>query len=476
MAAHSSPSTTNKLHLLLIPYFATSHIEPFTELAIRLITVNNTVEATITVTPANVSIVETLLSRHNAAAAVKIVTYPFPRVDGLPRGVENLGKAASPEESLRIRLAGRSEDITRPAQEELIRAMSPDAIITDMLFFWNGNVADELRVPCVAFSVMGAFSMLAVKHLTATVGSDDTVMEVPGFPSPPIRIPRAELPECLRSVECTYFRSVLGLQSSCFGLAMNTPSELEKTYCELYTSTGYVNRAYFLGPLALGLPAAPPASPRKEHCLDWLDSKPLRSVVYISFGSLTHVSHGQLDEMASGLEASAISFLWVVRGADSWSPPMGWEDRLNHTGLIIRTWAPQKAILAHPAVGAFLTQCGWNSVMETVAAGVPMLTWPMFFEQFITERQVTEVLRIGERLWPDGAGMRSESYDEHEVVPSQAVAHALCTFMKPGGPGHKARSRVQELSVKLHAAVAEGGSSYSDLHRLVNDLLAAKRI
>ena len=88
--------------------------------------------------------------------------------------------------------------------------------------------------------------------------------------------------------------------------------------------------------------------------------------------------------------------------------------------MLVTEWAPQTDILEHPAVGAFVTNCGWNSVLETVAAGVPVLTWPMVFEQFIIERFVTQVASIGERLWPEGAGRRSTRSEEHELRGDRA--------------------------------------------------------
>ena len=105
---------------------------------------------------------------------------------------------------------------------------------------------------------------------------------------------------------------------------------------------------------------------------------------------------------------------------------------------------------------------------------MPVLTWPMWCEQFINERLVTEILKIGERLWPDGAGLRSTRHKEQEVVPAEAVARALTAFMRPGGPGEAARNRVMELAAKAHAAMAEGGSSHGDLRRLVDDLVEAR--
>jgi len=97
----------------------------------------------------------------------------------------------------------------------------------------------------------------------------------------------------------------------------------------------------------------------------------------------------------------------------------------------------------------------------------------MVFEQFITERFVTKVLAIGERLWPEGAGVRSTRSEEHELIPADAVALALARFMEPGGARDAMRSRVKELSAKARAAMAEGGSSHRDLRSMIDDLMEA---
>ncbi|GJN14847.1 hypothetical protein PR202_gb01713 [Eleusine coracana subsp. coracana] len=259
--------------------------------------------------------------------------------------------------------------------------------------------------------------------------------------------------------------------SRCFGLAVNTFSDLEHGYCELYVDNGYVKRAYFLGPLSLPLPETVPGG--NSQCIEWLDKKPNNSVLYLCFGTFVPVSDAQLQELALGLEASGKPFLWVVR-SDSWAPPEEWTERVGDRGMVITGWAPQTAILAHPAVGAFVTHCGWNSVLETIVAGVPVLTWPVVFEQFITERFVTQVLAIGARMSPEGAGVRSTRHKENDLVPAKVVAQAVSAFMEPGGEGDAARSRVKELSVKARAAMADGGSSHRDLRRLIDDLMEAR--
>ena len=285
------------------------------------LTIAAAVEATVAVTPANVSIVRSVLERHygkHHTAPVKITTYPFPAVDGLPKGVENLGAAAQAD-AWRIDVAAVSDTLMRPVQETLIRAQSPDALVTDVHFMWNAGVCDGLGVPCVTFNFIGAFSTLAMRHLLGRVsnGEPEVVTTIPRFPAPEIRVPTVELPEYLRSQrkgDQSTFDRLYAVQGDCFGLAVNTSPDLEEHYCGMYVGNGYAKRAYMLGPVSLRLPSSPEAD--DSRYTDWLDSKPSRSVVYVCFGRLAPVSEAQLRELALGLESSGSPFLWVVRAEE----------------------------------------------------------------------------------------------------------------------------------------------------------------
>ncbi|KAK3135171.1 hypothetical protein QOZ80_5BG0415420 [Eleusine coracana subsp. coracana] len=481
MPSDSNSNPSKKLRVLLMPFLATSHIGPFTDLAFHLAAARpGAVEATVAVTDANTSVVRSALARrgpNTCADDVHVATYAFPAAAaGLPPGVENLSTVTAAD-AWRIDAAATDEALMRPEQERLVLAHSPDAVVTDAHFFWNVDVAASLGAPCVTFHAIGTFATQAMLRLVlaGVHGVTDDAVTVPGFPGPEIRVPVTELPEFLRTERtidrATGDRMMLATKR-CLGLAVNTFVDLERGYCEMYArDDDFAKRAYFLGPLALPLPSSAGANDDSSGCIRWLDTKPGQSVVYLCFGSLTHVSEAQLGELALGLEASGKPFLWVVR-ANTWSPSEGWKERVGDKGMVITGWAPQTAILAHPAVGAFVTHCGWNSVLETVAAGVPVMTWPMVVEQFITERFVTEVLKIGERLVPEEAGlMRSTRSEENELVPAEVVAQAVAKFMEPGGAGDAARSRVKELSAKAKAAMAEDGSSHRDLHRLIDDLV-----
>jgi hypothetical protein len=189
----ASAKQSKKTRILLIPFFATSHIGPYTDLAVRLAAARpGSVELSIAVTPANVTVVRSALERHGPAASgtVKIVTYPFPCVDGLAPGVENLSTAG--DDAWRIDAAAIDEALSRPAQEALLREQVPDAVVTDYHFFWNSGIAAELGLPCVVFAVIGPFSGLVMQLLSGAVvsdgGSEFHDVAVPGLPGPEIRI------------------------------------------------------------------------------------------------------------------------------------------------------------------------------------------------------------------------------------------------------------------------------------------------
>ncbi|CAN6327718.1 unnamed protein product [Urochloa humidicola] len=149
---------------LLIPFFATSHIGPSTDLTFHLTTARpNDDEATVAVNPANASIVRLALARRGPGhrATIEVMTNPFPTVDGLPPGVENLSIVAAAD-AWRIDAASINERLMRPGQEILIRGRSPDAVISDVHFFWDVDVAADPNVPCIVFHAVRAFSVLSL--------------------------------------------------------------------------------------------------------------------------------------------------------------------------------------------------------------------------------------------------------------------------------------------------------------------------
>ncbi|CAL4931639.1 unnamed protein product [Urochloa decumbens] len=332
--APAAAEQSKRLRILLVPFFATSHILPVTDLAFHLAAARpDAVEAAIVaVTPANAPIVRSALARRepsHAIARVEVATYAFPAVDGLPPGVENMS-TVNAADAWRLDAAVTSEAVMRPAQESFIMESSPDAIISDLPFFWwHAGIAAKLGIPCVFFHVLGNFPSLAmwrlafmgVKEDEAAPGSSVTI---PQFPGPEISLPVTELPHFLRRpppIDKETCDQIMMNLKSC-GFIANTFVDLEPEYLDSYNDCGYVKRTYCVGPLSLPMPppAAASSASDKSACLDWLDTMPTHSVVYLCFGSLTNFSEAQLDELALGLEASGVPFLWVVRGNKTREP------------------------------------------------------------------------------------------------------------------------------------------------------------
>ncbi|KAK1262668.1 UDP-glycosyltransferase 73B5 [Acorus gramineus] len=139
----------------------------------------------------------------------------------------------------------------------------------------------------------------------------------------------------------------------------------------------------------------------EREVLEWLDSKPRGSVIYVSFGSLRSPSEASLAELAAGLEESTRPFVWVIQPKGRPGPgpvgyyPDGLAGRAGDRGLIISGWAPQLLILSHPSTGGFISHCGWNSTVEALRFGVPILAWPIDGDQFHNAKLVTARLRCG---------------------------------------------------------------------------------
>ena len=169
----------------------------------------------------------------------------------------------------------------------------------------------------------------------------------------------------------------------------------------------------------------------------WLDNQPPSSVLFVSFGSGGTLSHDQLNELAFGLEMSGHKFLWVVRAPNKFSSssyfsglkkedpveylPSGFLDRTRNQGLVVPSWAPQIEILGHDSIGGFLSHCGWSSTLESVVNGVPMIAWPLFAEQKMNAKIITDALKIA---------VRPKSDDETEIVKREEIAKAIKRIME----------------------------------------------
>ncbi|XP_059660282.1 UDP-glycosyltransferase 87A1-like [Cornus florida] len=187
----------------------------------------------------------------------------------------------------------------------------------------------------------------------------------------------------------------------------------------------------------------------------WLDSQPQGSVLYISMGSFLSVSSAQMDEIAAGLRASGLRFLWVACGEAS-----RLTEACGDAGMVV-PWCDQLKVLCHSSVGGFWSHCGWNSTMESVFAGVPMLTFPLLMDQVPISKTIVEDWRIGWRV------MKREGRMEN-LVGREEIADLVRRFMDlESAERQEMTRRARELQKISRQAMVKGGSSEVNLSAFV---------
>uniref|UniRef100_A0A1J3J5S9 UDP-glycosyltransferase 76C4 n=1 Tax=Noccaea caerulescens TaxID=107243 RepID=A0A1J3J5S9_NOCCA len=197
-----------------------------------------------------------------------------------------------------------------------------------------------------------------------------------------------------------------------------------------------------------------------ETCIPWLDKQQDKSVIYVSFGSLAKMSGTELNEIAWGLRNSDQPFLLVVRvglvKGTKWieAIPQELMERLNEKGKIVK-WAQQQEVLKHRAVGGFFTHNGWNSVVESICEGVPMICLPLIWDQFLNARFVSEVWRVGMHL-------------ENRIERNEIERAIRSLFF--GNEGEAIRERMKILKEKVERSVKQNGSAYRSLEHLVDHI------
>ncbi|XP_045788821.1 hydroquinone glucosyltransferase-like [Trifolium pratense] len=261
------------------------------------------------------------------------------------------------------------------------------------------------------------------------------------------------------------------------GVIVNSFLEIEKGPIEALAEEGSDNPpVYPVGPIISTVTSSGDDANRGLECLTWLDKQQPCSVLYVSFGSGGTLSQEQIVELAFGLESSNHKFLWVVRAPSSSSSsaaylsnsaqndvdvnlsqflPPGFMERTKEQGMVIPSWAPQIQILSHKSIGGFLSHCGWNSILESVMHGVPLITWPLYAEQRMNAILLSQGLKVGIR----------PRVNENGIVERVEVSELIKCLME-GEESEKLCNRMKKLKENAINALKEYGSSTKTLSQL----------
>lgn len=342
------------------------------------------------------------------------------------------------------------------------------------------DVANELGIPCYLFWASPATFLAFMLdlptldlQLTDTEFADsDAELIIRGFSN---RVPRVVLPTAVLSGGEGYFWFLRNARryKETKGIIVNTFQELEPFAVNSLCTTD-VPIVYPIGPIVdLNGPAQwYPDKTHHEIIMKWLDKQPKSSVVFLCFGSMGSLSGPQVGEIAFGLERAGFRFLWSLReppkvefGQTSnylnlnEALPSGFLERNVDKGLVCG-WVPQVTILAHQAIGGFVSHCGWNSILESLWHGVPIATWPIYAEQQMNAFEMVKELRLAIEI-------RFDYREGSEIVLAEELENCMRKLMKDDD---EVRAKVKDMREKGMIAIMENGSSHKSLQTLVENL------
>jgi len=189
-------------------------------------------------------------------------------------------------------------------------------------------------------------------------------------------------------------------------------------------------------------------------CMSFLDAQPRGSVVYVAFGSISIMTAEQVQELALGLKASGRPFLWVVRPEQAGKLPTGFTDDVGALGKgKVVGWAPQEQVLGHHSVGCFVSHCGWNSTLEGIRNGLPMMCWPYFLDQVTNQTYICDIWKVGLRVASPEGGL----------VTKERIVELLDGLLEDEG----VKERVLKLKEMAESNMSEEGSSLKNLNMLM---------
>ncbi|XP_073525532.1 uncharacterized protein [Phyllobates terribilis] len=462
-----------KIELVFVPVPAPGHLVSTVEFSKRLITRDPRISITIL-------LIQSPFSRPaqtNHYPGIRYVT--LPHVD-LP--TEAMKECI--EHGISLYIASNAVNVKNAiAALETEQSTHVAALFIDMFCTSMIDIADELSIPSYLFFCSSAAFLGLLLHLPEAsrdrFDHSDPDALIPSFKNP---VPTRVLPGFgFNQLGYKAFMDHAKRFGVTKGIVINTYAELEPYALNSLRDHYHTPPVYTVGPvLDLGSEVHVSCdSEERTRIMGWLDEQPDSSVVFLCFGSGGYFSEEQTKEIAKGLTQSGERFLWSVRkpptagllkpteyteaelrgvlGDEFWSLVEG-----GGRGLVCG-WAPQVEILAHKGVGAFVSHCGWNSTLEGLWFGKPIVTWPLYAEQQVNGFELVKELGVAVELTLDYR-LKSD-----RVVEASEVEWAVRCVMEEDNP---VRGKVREMSEVCRAGLMEGGSSFGCVDRLIaSDLL-----
>ncbi|KAK3017761.1 hypothetical protein RJ639_005077 [Escallonia herrerae] len=475
--------------LLFIPFPAVAHLIPVVESAKLLIKRDHRLSITVLIMklPMDTGVANYTQSlQRDATDRMKFVE--LPQDDSIFKLV-----CESPAAFLSAFITSQKAHVRDVVADTVTRSDSTRlaGIVIDMLNTAMIDVANEFGVPTYVFYISSAAFLgltFYLQSLSDDHGQDITEykdteanLSVPCFLNP---VPAKFLPSVVLDKEggASTILSIARRLRETKGIILNTLLELE-THAVMTLSDGKTPPVYSVGPVLniTGEEGATDNQNSDNPVITWLDDQPPSSVVFLCFGSLGSFDADQVKEIARALERSGHRFLWSLRrppppekrelAGEYENPeevlPEGFLERTEGIGKVVG-WAPQAAVLSHSAVGGFVSHCGWNSILESLWYGVPMATWPMFGDQQVLAFEMVKELELAVDIKMDFRKDFLTTNSTVIAVTAEEIESGIRCLMDGGS---EVRKKVKEMKEKTRMASEEGGSSYTAVGRLIEDIM-----
>ncbi|KAK7380588.1 hypothetical protein VNO78_33102 [Psophocarpus tetragonolobus] len=443
-------------HCLVLPYPAQGHINPMLQFSKRL--VQRGVKVTLVTVVSNW---KKMSSKNFTSIEVESISDGYD--DGGPAAAESL------EAYLDTFWKVGSKTFGALLQKLAESSHPPDCVIYDAFFPWGLDVAKKFGLLGATFFTQTCATNIIYFHVYKKwleVPLTQTEYILPGLP----KLAAEDLPSFLNKYE---------LCPGAYNLVMNQFTNIDKadwilanTFYELEKEV--VDWLVKIWPLKTVGPCLPSMyldkrlqddkdygvhmfNPNSEACIKWLDDKPKGSVVYVSFGSIGELSVEQTVELAWGLRDGGSYFIWVIRDSEKGKLPKEFVET-SGKGLIV-SWCIQLEVLTHEALGCFLSHCGWNSSLEALSLGVPVIALPLWTDQITNAKLIKDVWKIGIKAVAD----------EKEIVRRETIAHCIKEMLETE-KGNEIKENCIKWKSLARNYVDEGGNSDKNTAEFVAEL------
>ncbi|XP_066313992.1 UDP-glycosyltransferase 92A1-like [Miscanthus floridulus] len=461
-------------HVVLFPFPGQGHLSAFVSVAGLLHGALPDAAITLVSTPRNVAALRTTACSNSNSSFLGFHVLPFTPADhGLPPDCES-SDAIQPMAIFDLieafeALEAAFDDYLSAAVAAAGGSGRDVFVVSDPLTAWTVTASRRRGCAHAFFASCGAYGTAVLhslcSHLPVRPDPATGRVHLPEYPE--VIIHRSQVtkhalgPPAVSDRGARFFGRQIPLGYETDAVLINTVEEFEPNGLAMLRRTLKIPVCP-IGPLvrATSLPTSPEA---EAAVVSFLDCHSPSSVLYISFGSQNSIRAEHMTELALALESAGRPFIWAVRPpvghdikgdfrADQWLPD-GFEERArtSNRGLLVRGWAPQVRILAHASTGAFLSHCGWNSVLESVTHGVPIIGWPLSSEQFYNANMLKEEWGVCVEV--------ARGDVEDTVVSRAALFDVVETVMGQTAKAAEMRRQLREIKEVMEVSWKEGSGS-----------------